>query len=135
MSILGEFRTFITKGNVADLAVAVIIGTAFNAVIMALVSDVITPLIGIPGRFDFSSLSLTVNGSVFQIGLFINAMVSFLVIAAVVFFLIVRPISKIEERRRMEHAQPAPDTKQCPECLSQIPRKAKRCMYCTSIVG
>ncbi len=134
MPVLNEFRTFITKGNVADLAVAVIIGTAFNAVIIALVSDVITPLIGIPGKLDFSSLSFTINGSVFQIGLFINAVISFLVIAVVVFFLIVRPISKMEERRKKGQAAPAPNTKQCPECLSQIPLNAKRCMYCTSTV-
>lgn len=133
ISIAAEFKQFIMKGNVLDLAVAVVIGTAFNAVITAFVSDIITPLIGIAGNVDFSKISYTVNNSVFSVGLFLNALISFITIAIVIFFFIIKPISKINSMKKP--TQPtSPQTKECPECLSQIPIKAKRCAFCTSII-
>jgi large conductance mechanosensitive channel len=129
MSFLAEFKSFVMKGDVIDLAVAVVIGVAFNAVVTALVTDLVTPLIGIPGHVDFSTLTYTINGSVFLVGSFINSLINFVTIALVVFFLIVRPMSKMKERNQ---APLSPTTKQCPECLSTIPLKAKRCAYCTS---
>lgn len=131
MPLLDEFKSFIMKGNVIDLAVAVVIGVAFNAVVTAFVTDVITPLIGIPGHVDFSSLTYTINGSVFMIGSFVNAVISFITIALVVFFFIVKPISKIKERTTVKEKGTAA-TKQCPECLSTVPAAAKRCAFCTS---
>ncbi len=120
------------KGNVLDLAVAVVIGTAFNAVITAFVSDIITPLVGIVGNVDFSKISYTVNNSVFSIGLFLNVLISFITIVVVIFFFIVKPVSKINSMKKP--IQSSPTTKECPECLSQIPIKAKRCAFCTSII-
>ncbi len=133
MSVLDEFKDFIVKGNVVDLAVAVVIGVAFNAVVTALVSDIITPLIGIPGKLDFSAYTATVNGSVFMIGSFVNAVISFVTIALVVFFLMVKPVQKMKKlSERKEAAAVAPATKTCPYCLSTIPAGAKRCAFCTS---
>lgn len=135
MSLLQEFRNFIVKGNVVDLAVAVVIGVAFNAVVTALVADIITPLIGIPGKLDFSAYTVTVNGSVFMIGAFVNAVISFVTIAVVVFFLIVKPVSKMKKLTEKEEEKPAaPATKTCPQCLSSIPAEAKRCAFCTSVL-
>jgi large conductance mechanosensitive channel len=121
------------KGNVIDLAVGVIIGLAFNSVVTAFVADIITPLIGIPGHVNFASLTYTVNGSVFSIGLFINTVISFITIALVVFFFIVKPVSKMKEMTSKK-TKVSPTTKQCPECLSNIPIGAKRCAFCTSKV-
>ena len=135
MGALQEFREFISKGSVVDLAVAVVIGSAINAVVQSLVTNMITPLIGIPGHVDFQSLSFTVNGSAFGYGLFINSVISFLVIALVVFFLIVKPVNKMRERSAARQPKKEPETKQCPECLSTIPIKATRCAYCTSKVA
>lgn len=131
MSLHNEFKNFITKGNVIDLAVAVVIGVAFNAVITALVADIITPLIGIPGHVNFSAYTVAVNGSVFMVGAFVNAIISFITIALVVFFLIVKPVSKINERAAKKE-QKAPTTKKCKYCLSEIPIAATRCAFCTS---
>lgn len=128
-----EFKDFIMKGDVIDLAVGVIIGLAFNSVITAFVTDIITPLIGIPGHVNFASWTYTINGSVFSIGLFINTVVSFITIALVVFFFIVKPVSKMKETTTKK-VQVSPTTKQCPECLSNIPIGAKRCAFCTSKV-
>lgn len=133
MSLTNEFKDFIMKGDVIDLAVAVIIGLAFNAVVTAFVTDIVTPLIGIPGHVDFASLTYTINGSVFSVGLFVNAVINFITIALVVFFFIVKPVSKMKERTSKK-AQVSPTTKQCPECLSNIPIGAKRCAFCTSKV-
>ncbi len=115
-----------------DLAVAVVIGTAFNAVITAFVSDIITPLIGIAGNVDFSKISYTINNSIFSVGLFLNALISFITIAIVIFFFIIKPVSKINSMKKQ--APLSSTTKECPECLSQIPIKAKRCAFCTSII-
>ncbi|MDE1870976.1 MAG: large conductance mechanosensitive channel protein MscL [Candidatus Micrarchaeota archaeon] len=131
MSLVSEFKDFIMKGNVIDLAVAVVIGVAFNAAVTAFVTDIITPLIGVPGHVDFSSLAYTVHGSVFLIGSFVNAIISFVTIALVVFFFIVKPVSKIKERKTMKE-KGTTATKQCTECLSTIPAAAKRCAFCTS---
>ena len=133
--MLKEFRDFVLRGNVVELAIAVVIGTAFGAVVTALVSSFITPLIAaIGGKPDFSALAFTVNGSRFTYGVFLNALVSFLIIASVVFFLIVRPLNALMEHMRTE-APVAEVTRGCPECLSQIPADARRCAFCTAEVG
>jgi large conductance mechanosensitive channel len=132
---VSEFRDFVSKGSVIDLAVAVVIGGAINAVVTAFVTDMITPLIGIPGHVDFAGLTFTVNGSTFLPGLFLNAVITFAVIALVVFFLIVKPAQKLKARAAAGQPKPEPNTKSCPECLSTIPLKATRCAYCTSKVG
>jgi large conductance mechanosensitive channel len=133
MNAFEEFMAFMSKGDVVALAVAVVIGVAINAVITALVTDIITPLIGVPGHLDFASLQFTVNGSTFLPGLFLNAVINFIVIALVVFFLIVRPMQEMKERQSSKHPID-PTTKICPECLSTIPLKARRCAFCTSKV-
>ena len=129
---MGGFRKFLLRGNLIELAVAVVIGVAFNAVIQALIADIITPLIAaIAGKPNFASLSFTVNKSHFLYGSFLNALLSFLIIAAVVYFLVVVPtvrITAISERKKEEAER------DCPECLSSIPVGAKRCMYCTAEV-
>ena len=131
LSVKG-FRTFILRGNLLELAVAVVIGVAFTAIVTALVSDIITPLIAaIGGKPDFSNLYFTVNHSKFLYGSFVNAIISFLIIAAVVYFLIVAPVGKL--LTRMTKSKEATE-RTCPECLSEIPIAAKRCMYCTSEV-
>ncbi|HEV2520681.1 MAG TPA: large conductance mechanosensitive channel protein MscL [Thermoplasmata archaeon] len=134
MSALSEFKDFITRGNVIDMAVGIVIGIAFTAVVTALVGDLITPLIGVAGHYDFSSIKVTVRGSHFLIGAFLNALISFVLIAVVVYFLVVRPIAKFQARAKAKQPTPAPTTRECPECLSSIPRKAKRCSFCASSV-
>ncbi len=127
------FRNFISRGNLIELAVAVVIGTAFTAVVTAIVADLITPLIAaIGGTSQFSGLSFKVHNSTFRIGALINALLSFLIIAAVVYFLIVAPMAKITARFQREVEV---TTRDCPECLSTIPIAATRCMYCTTVVA
>ena len=133
--MLKDFKQFLLRGNVVDLAVAVVIGAAFGAVVAALVADLITPVVAaIFGKQDFSSLTFTINGSVFRYGHFINALISFLTIAAAVFFFVVVPVNALMRRRRTE---PPVDetTRQCPECLSEIPVAAHRCAFCTAQVA
>ena len=128
------FRDFILRGNVVDLAVAVVIGAAFGLVVTALVKDIITPVIAaIGGKQDFSQLTFSINGSKFFYGDFINAVVSFILVAAAIYFVVVVPMAKIMERR----AKPAADvtTRDCPECLSSIPKAATRCSFCTTQVS
>jgi large conductance mechanosensitive channel len=133
--MLKGFKQFIFRGNVLDLAVAVVIGAAFGAVVTALVKDLLTPLIAaVVGKPDFSAIQFQVNGSKFLIGDFINAVVSFLLIAAAVYFFVIAPINAILARMRRGEAPPDPTTKKCPECLSTIPIGAKRCAFCTSSV-
>ena len=133
--MLRDFRQFILRGNLVDLAVAVVIGAAFGAVISALVKDLVTPLIAaIGGKQDFSSLSFTINGSRFLYGDFLNALLAFLVIAAVVFFLVIRPVNLLLARMRPEPAVDE-ETRRCPECLSDIPAPARRCAFCTAEVA
>ena len=124
------FREFIMRGNVVDLAVAVVIGAAFGAVVKAFVDNILTPIIAaIFGQPDFGNLMFTINGSAFHYGLFINALVSFLLIAAAIYYVVVVPMNKLAERR----ARGAdPTAKECPECLSEIPHKARKCAYCGS---
>jgi large conductance mechanosensitive channel len=133
-AILKEFRAFILRGNLVDLAVAVVIGTAFTAVITALVRDLITPLVAaVFGEPLFDTMSFSINGSRFAYGDFLNAALTFLIVAAVVFFLVVKPVNMLMARMRTE-----PDvdshTRGCPECLSQIPVAARRCAFCTTEV-
>jgi large conductance mechanosensitive channel len=128
------FRKFILRGNVVDLAVAVVIGVAFTGVVQALVKDIITPIIGIFGGVpDFSSLSFAINSSRFLIGDFINAILSFLVIGLVVYYFVVMPVGRLLDRFVPAPAPPAP-TRECPECLSKIPVKARRCAFCTAVL-
>ena len=131
--MLTGFRQFLLRGNVIDLAVAVVIGGAFGAVIAALVKDLLTPLIAaIVGQPDFSAITFTVNGSQFLIGDFINALLSFVLIAAVVYFFVVLPVNAIAARRARGEAPADPTTKKCPECLSEVAIAARRCAFCTS---
>jgi large conductance mechanosensitive channel len=130
--VLKDFKAFILRGNVLDLAVAVVLGVAFTAVITALVTDLITPLVAaIFGSHDFSSLTFTVNNSVFRYGAFLNALLAFVIIAAVLFFFVVVPANALVQRARREPT-PDPTTKKCPECLSEIPIDARRCAFCTT---
>ena len=132
--MLKDFRQFLLRGNLVELAVAVVIGTAFSALVAALVADLITPLIAaIGGQPDFSRLSFTINGSRFRYGDFINALIGFLIIAAVVFFLVMKPVNALIERERNREPED-PTTRKCPECLSQIPVEARRCAFCASEV-
>jgi large conductance mechanosensitive channel len=130
--MLKGFRQFVLRGSVVDLAVGVVIGAAFGAVVTALVKDLLTPFIAaIVGKPDFSALKFTINNSTFLYGDFINAVVSFVLIAAAVYFFVVTPINALVSRARKE--PPAdPATKKCPECLSEIPIDARRCAFCTS---
>ena len=133
--LVTEFKQFLLRGNVVDLAVGVVIGLAFGAVITALVADILTPIIAaIFGKSDFSALTFTINGSVFRYGDFINALITFVTIAAAVFFFVVKPVNHLMARRKTE--PPVDETvRQCPECLSEIPVDARRCAFCTSQVG
>jgi large conductance mechanosensitive channel len=129
------FKQFLLRGNVIDLAVAVVIGGAFGTVVSALVKDLLTPLLAaIGGQPDFSALAFTINGSRFAYGDFINAILSFLIISGVIYFLIVLPISTLVARSKAE--QPASSKlRQCPECLSNVPLEARRCSFCTSQIS
>src|SRR6185369_15757371 len=129
------FKQFLLRGNVLDLAVAVVMGGAFGAVVTALVKDLITPLIAaIVGKPDFSAIVFTINGSKFLIGDFINAVVSFLLVGTAVYFFVVLPVNTIVARMHRGEAPPDPTTKKCPDCLSEIPIAAKRCAFCTTVV-
>ena len=130
-----DFKEFLLRGNLVDLAVGVVIGLAFAAVISALVADLITPLIAaIGGKPDFGNLRFTIKGSHFLYGHFINALITFVVIAAVVFYLVIKPVNALMARRRTEPPV-AEETRPCPECLSEIPLAARRCAFCTAEVG
>jgi large conductance mechanosensitive channel len=127
------FKQFMMRGNVVELAVAVVMGGAFGAVVTALVKDLITPLLAaIVGKPDFSKLGFSVNGSRFPVGDFINALVAFLLVGCAVYFLVVLPINALTARMRRGEAPPDPTTKKCPECLSEVPIAARRCAFCTS---
>ncbi len=132
--MLHEFKKFLLRGNLIELAVAVVIGVAFGAVVASFVEDIVTPLIAaVGGQPDFAGLTFEINGSVFRYGEFINALISFLIIAAVVFFLVIVPVNKLVERSRKE-PPPDPTTRKCPECRSSIPTDARKCAFCTTSV-
>jgi large conductance mechanosensitive channel len=132
-ALMKGFREFILRGNLVDLAVAVVIGAAFGALVSAFVADLITPIIAaIGGEPDFSSLSFTINDSKFLYGDFINALLTFLIIAAVVYFFVVKPVAALLER--LTPKQEVGEQRECPECLSDIPVGARRCSFCTAQV-
>lgn len=131
--MFSEFRTFILRGNVVDLAVGVVIGASFNNVVTALVKDLITPIVSaIGGSARFAEASFTVHGSQFLYGDFVNVLISFLVIALVVFFFVVQPINKLTTLAMRGKIPEEPSTKKCPYCISHVPKDATRCMFCTS---
>ena len=129
--MLSGFKQFILRGNVVDMAVGVVVGAAFAGVVGAFTKDLLTPLIAaIVGQPDFSSIHFTVNGSVFALGDFINALISCLLVAAAVYFFVVTPVNMLVARMRKATAPADPTTKKCPECLSEIPIDARRCAHC-----
>ncbi len=133
--MLKEFREFILRGNLVDLAVAVVIGTAFGAVVTALVKDLVTPLIAaVGGQPDFSGLKFEINESAFLYGDFINALLAFLIVAAVIFFLVIKPVNALQAQRQPDTAVDV-TTRACPECISDIPIAATRCAFCTASVS
>ncbi len=134
--MLSGFKQFILRGNVVDLAVGVVIGAAFGSVVTAFTKDLLTPLIAaLVGKPDFSAIKFTINGSMFPIGDFINATVSFVLVAAAVYFFVVTPLNALVARMRKAPAPADPTTKKCPECLSEIPIDARRCAYCSQPVA
>jgi large conductance mechanosensitive channel len=131
--VLREFREFLLRGNLIEIAVGLVLALAFTAVVTSLVEDVITPLIAaVFGQPDFSGLEFEINGSVFRYGEFLNAVLAFVLIAAVLFFLVVKPLNALAARRA---AAEGPSARECPECLSEIPAGARRCAHCTAEVG
>jgi large conductance mechanosensitive channel len=129
-----DFRDFLLRGNLVDMAVGIVIGVAFTAVVTALVGDLITPLLAaIGGNPDFAGLSFTINNSHFLYGAFLNALIAFVLIAAVVYFLVIKPVNRLMAMRRTEPPVAA-TTHACPECLSEIPLAARRCAFCTAQV-
>lgn len=134
--MLKGFREFILRGNIVDLAVAVVIGASFTAVVNAFVEDLLTPLIAaIGGEPDFSRLAFTMNNSIFRIGDFLNKLIAFLMVALVVYFVVVLPMNRLNEAFKPAQPPATPETRQCPECLSDIPTAARRCAFCTAVVG
>lgn len=133
--MLKEFREFLLRGNLIEIAVGLVLALAFTAVVTSLVEDLITPLIAaIFGQPDFSGLDFTINDSIFRYGEFLNALLAFVLIVAVLFFLVIKPVNMYAERRRGAGPE-EPGMRQCPECLSEIPVEARRCSYCTTQVG
>ena len=131
--MLREFKDFLLKGNLIEVAVALVLALALTAVVTSLVEDLITPLIAaLFGQPDFAGLTFEINDSVFRYGEFLNAVVAFVLIGAVLFFFVVKPVNMLEERRKKGED---PTTRECPECLSEIPVGARRCAYCTTEVG
>jgi large conductance mechanosensitive channel len=134
MKAINDFKAFVLRGNVVDLAVGIVIGVAFGTVIAALVKDLITPLIAIAGKQpDFSAWYFMIGKSKFLIGDFINAIIAFVILAAVIFFFVVRPVNGLIQRSKTE-PPPDPTTRDCPYCLSTIPIQASKCSFCTSDV-
>jgi large conductance mechanosensitive channel len=130
------YREFVLRGNVLDLAVAVVIGAAFGAVVTALVKDLLTPFIAaIVGKPDFSAITFTIRGSMFGVGDFINTIVSFIFVSTAIYFMVIAPVNAIVARAHRGEAPPDPTTKKCPECLSEVPIAAKRCAFCTSAIA
>ncbi len=134
MKVAKEFKDFVLRGNVVDLAVGIVIGAAFGAVVTALVKDVITPLVGLAGKFNFSSLKFTANNSVFLFGDFLNALVSFVILAFVIFFFVVKPVNTLVARTKRPAVDAPTPTKTCGYCYSEVNIAATRCPFCTSIL-
>ena len=133
--MIKEFRQFILRGNLVDLAVAVVVGTAFTALVNQFVKSIITPLVAaVFGKPDFSNLAFTINSSRFTYGDFLNALLTFLIVAAVMFFLVVKPVNALMERFKTE-PDVDKETRDCPECLSAVPVGATRCAFCTSTLS
>jgi len=133
--MLNGFKQFILRGNVVDMAVGVVIGAAFGGVVAAFTKDLLTPFLAIlVGKPDFSSVTFTLRGTAFPVGDFINAAISFLLIAASVYFFVVTPVNALVSRMRKAPAPADPTTKKCPECLSEIPLDARRCAHCSQPV-
>lgn len=129
-----DFKAFLMRGNILDLAIGVIIGGAFALVLNSFVTGMVTPLLGIFGKIpDFAAWTFAINGSVFKIGLFINALISFVLTAAMLYFVIVRPVSEIQAKKAAALAAAPATTKSCTECCSEIALAAKRCPHCTSV--
>jgi len=135
MTILKEFKQFLLRGNVVDLAVGVVVGAAFGTVVTALVKDILTPFIAAIAKVpDFAGLTFKINGSVFMYGDFINALISFILVAAAIFFFVIKPMNMLIALSRKSEKPADPKTKKCEECLSEIPIEAKRCAHCTQVV-
>jgi large conductance mechanosensitive channel len=133
--MLSGFKQFILRGNVVDMAVGVVVGAAFATVVGAFTKDLLTPLIAaLVGKPDFSSIAFTINGSVFALGDFLNALIAFLLVAAAVYFFVVTPVNLLVERMRKSPVPAEPSTKKCGECMSEIPINARRCAHCTQPV-
>lgn len=131
-----EFKAFLLRGNVVDLAVGVVVGAAFGTIVTALVTDLLTPLIAAIAKVpDFGGLVFTINGSKFMYGHFINALISFVLVAGAVFFFVVKPMNMLIAKAKKDPAPADPTTKKCKECLSEIPLEAKRCSHCTQVVA
>lgn len=134
--MLKGFKEFVLRGNVLDLAIAVVLGAAFSNLITAMVKDLITPLIGaLIGKPDFSAWVVTVNGSEFLVGDFLNALIAFVLMAAAIYVFVVAPMNAWIARRRRGEAPTDPTTKKCPECISEVPIAARRCAFCTSVLN
>jgi large conductance mechanosensitive channel len=132
--MLKEFKQFLLRGNVVDLAVGVVVGAAFGSVVTSLVSDILTPFIGAIAKVpDFSDLTFTLNGSKFMYGHFLNVIISFVLVSASIFFFVVKPINLLISKSKKE-APSDPTTKRCPECLAEIPIQAKRCSHCAQVI-
>ena len=133
--MLKEFKQFLLRGNVVDLAVGVVIGAAFGTIVSALVSDLLTPLIAAIAKVpDFGGLAFTLNGSKFMYGHFINALISFVLVAGAVFFFVVKPMNILIAKSKKDPVPADPTTKKCKECLSEIPLEARRCAHCSQVV-
>ena len=129
--MLKEFKDFLLRGNVIDLAVGVVMGTAFQKVVSSIVANLLTPLIAAVAKVpDFSALEFTLNGSKFSYGLLVNEVISFILVGAAIFFFVVKPVNMLTKLSKKNAADAAPTTKKCPECLGEIPIAAKRCMHC-----
>jgi large conductance mechanosensitive channel len=132
---VSEFKQFLLRGNVVEIAVGIVIGVAFNEVVQALVRGLITPLVSaIFGQHDFSNWTFTINNSVFRPGIFVNAVIAFVTIAFAVYFFVLKPVNTLVARSRHRESDD-PSTRKCPECLSEIPLQARRCAHCTAEVG
>lgn len=130
--LAGEFKSFVLRGNVVDLAVGIVIGIAFAAVVTSLVEDVLTPLVGLWGSPDFGGLSVTIGEATLHYGKFLNALIAFLTISLTVFLFAVKPVNALMAKRNAAASEAEPSTRSCPLCLSEIPLAAKRCAHCAA---